>query len=215
MYVGKFMYDTEKGGAGMIKKIGITGPSGSGKSILSDHLRRAGIPTIDADKLYHSMLVPPSRCLDAISSVFGKDILTSDGRIDRSVLSSKVFSDDKQLKLLNDTVLPIVIDEIKSEISKLEESGEEVVAIDAPTLIESGFHKECDLTVSVISSRQTRISRISARDNISEAKAKERIDAQHGDDFYILASDRVIINDSDRLTFEKQANELISLIRSI
>ena len=215
MYVCKFAHDTKKGGTSMIKKIGITGPSGSGKSLLSKHLNAVGIPTIDADKLYHSMLLPPSRCLDALSDVFGKDILKWDGTIDRKILSSRVFSDAKQLKLLNDTVLPIVLDEIRVLISELEAKGESVVAIDAPTLIESGFHKECDLTVSVLASRATRLCRISARDNITEEKATERINAQHDDDFYINASDKVLFNDSDENAFAMQASELIKFINTL
>lgn len=199
----------------MIKKIGITGPSGSGKSLLSECLNDALIPTINADKLYHSMLIPPSRCLDAIAHVFGNDILKADGTIDRTVLASRVFCDDKQLKLLNDTVLPIVIDEIRALISKLEASGERIVAIDAPTLIESGFHKECDLVVSVLSSKEVRIDRISARDNISREKATERVYAQHSDDFYISASDKVLINDKDIDSFKAQAIELTKLIKTL
>ena len=96
----------------MIKKIGITGPSGSGKSLLCQSLKESGIFTIDADELYHSMLIPPSRCLDAISEAFGKDVLATDGTLDRIMLSKKVFSDAGKLELLNSTVLPIVLDEI-------------------------------------------------------------------------------------------------------
>ena len=197
----------------MIKKIGITGPSGSGKSLLSEYLKEALIPTINADKLYHSMLIPPSRCLDALASVFGHDIIKADGTIDRTVLSSRVFCDDKQLKLLNDTVLPIVIDEIRALISRFEASGEAIVAIDAPTLIESGFHKECDLVVSVLASKDVRIDRISVRDNITKEKATERVDAQHSDDFYTNASDKVLINDKDIDTFKAESEKLITLIK--
>ena len=199
----------------MIKKIGVTGPSGSGKSVLSQYLNDALIPIIDADKLYHSMLIPPSRCLDALARTFGNDILKADGTIDRTVLASRVFGDDDQLKLLNDTVLPIVIDEIRALISRLEAAGEKIVVIDAPTLIESEFHKECDLVVSVLASRDVRISRISTRDNISVEKARERVDAQHDDAFYVNASDKVLINDKDIDSFKAQAAELITLIKTL
>ena len=211
----QFFRKCQQGGVMMIKKIGITGPSGSGKSLLSECLNDALIPTINADKLYHSMLIPPSRCLDALAHTFGNDILKADGTIDRTVLASRVFCDDDQLKLLNDTVLPIVIDEIRALISNLEASGETTVAIDAPTLIESGFHKECDLVVSVLASRDVRISRISMRDSISVEKARERVDAQHSDDFYLSASDKVLINDKDIDSFKAQAAELITLIKTL
>jgi dephospho-CoA kinase len=128
----------------MIKKIGITGPSGSGKSLLCERLKKENIVCIDADALYHSMLIPPSRCLNAIADVFGEDIISSDGTLDRGILAAKVFSDASSLQKLNDTVLPIVISEIRNIISRLEAEGHTLVVIDAPTLIESNFHKECE-----------------------------------------------------------------------
>lgn len=184
------------GGKGM-KIIGITGPSGSGKSILASALRECGISVIDADELYHSLLVPPSRCLDLIRDAFGAGIFNSDGTLDRPALARIVFSDEEKLELLNSTVLSVVIDEAKKIIENLSVQGEQVAAIDAPTLIESGFNTECDLVVSVISDPDTRADRISERDHIGHDDALRRIRAQKDDEFYKRHSDVVIFNDGD------------------
>ena len=130
--------------------IGITGPSGSGKSHLCEYIARLGVPVIDADEVYHSLLVPPSRCLDELRRVLGDGVFAPDGSLDRPALSSIVFSDKAKLELLNSTVLGIVIDEIRGMIEELKKSGESCVALDAPTLIESGFHKECHTVTSVL-----------------------------------------------------------------
>lgn len=180
-----------------MKIIGITGPSGSGKSILASALRERGISVIDADGLYHSLLVPPSRCLELLREAFGGEIFNGDGTLDRPALARIVFSDEKKLELLNSTVLSVVIDESKKIFAELEARGEQVAAIDAPTLIESGFHKECDLVVSVISDADTRADRISERDHIGHDDALRRIHAQKGDEFYKSHSDTVIFNDGD------------------
>ena len=180
-----------------MKIIGITGPSGSGKSILASALRERGISVIDADELYHSLLVPPSRCLELLRGAFGGDIFNGDGTLDRPALSRIVFSDEKKLELLNSTVLSVVIDESKKIFAELEARGERVAAIDAPTLIESGFHKECDLVVSVISDADVRADRISERDHIGHDDALRRIRAQRDDEFYKRHSDLVIFNDGD------------------
>ena len=199
----------------MIKTIGITGPSGAGKSVLSKHLALAGIPCIDADELYHSMLNPPSRCLDALAKAFGSDILKDDGSLDRVALSSRVFNDQEELDRLNNTVLPIVLDEIRRKIRSYDEEGIRFVALDAPTLIESGFHRECDLIVTVLADKKSRITRISERDHIMTDKAKERVAAQQSDDFYSSVSDVVITNDSDEASFKQQADNLIQMILSL
>ena len=199
----------------MAKIVGITGPSGSGKSLISKHLSDNQIPCIDADAVYHGMLTPPSRVLDAIVEVFGADLLTADGSLDRTVLSARVFSDPTQLELLNATVLPIVVDEINSIIASLVNDGASTVVVDAPTLIESGFHRSCDMIIAVLAPIESRIERIKARDMISEERAKARVLSQKSDDFYTSVADITILNDGDKAEFEKTVKEIATAISSL
>ena len=113
------------------------------------------------------------------------------------MLSAIVFHDKKKLTLLNETVLGFVLTEIRRRIASLEKSGFSAVAVDAPTLIESGFHKECDTVISVLSSKELRIERIIERDGLSREKAIERTNAQKPDEFYEEHSDIVLMNDGD------------------
>ena len=179
-----------------MKIIGITGPTGAGKSLLCKELSKA-IAVIDADEVYHSLLTPPSDCLHALQGAFGNSIFSADGSLDRAALSSIVFSDEEKLALLNRTVLSFVLEKIRSMIAELEATGHACVLVDAPTLIESGFHRECDAVISLLASPELRLSRIVARDAISEEKASLRIAAQKDDDFYRTHSDLVLINDGD------------------
>ncbi len=178
-----------------MKIIGVTGPSGSGKTVLTEYFAHRGIPTIDADELYHSMLVPPSVCLDRIKNVFGSDVINPDGTLDRAKLSSIVFNDQEKLRILNKTVLELVLYEVRKLILAFEKTGHSTVIIDAPTLIESGFNEECDVVISIISDKRRRIERISARDGITPEKARERVNAQRDDGFYESHSHHVLRND--------------------
>ncbi|MBO7311016.1 MAG: dephospho-CoA kinase [Clostridia bacterium] len=192
-----------------MRVIGITGPSGSGKTQLTESISSLGIKAINADELYHSMLIPPSKCLDAIRFEFGDSVFKNDGSLDRNALSSIVFNDKQKLELLNKTVLCIVVERIRDIIKSLEQCGEKAVVIDAPTLIESGFYKECDTVISVLSSESERSKRISMRDNISEEKAIERIRAQKDDSFYISNSHIVIYNNGTQEEFSSNIREII------
>lgn len=176
---------------------GITGPSGAGKSLLCEYCAAHGIPHLDADAIYHELLLPPSEAVDALCRVFGNGILDDTGAIDRQSLSAIVFHDEKKLALLNETVLGIVLREIRCRLGKLKSQGVAAVAVDAPTLIESGFHRECDTVVVVLSAKETRIARIMARDRLSRERAEERVNAQKPDDFYRSAADTVLYNDGD------------------
>ena len=190
--------------------IGITGPSGAGKSMLSELFKSKKIPVIDADSVYHELLVPPSACLDALVDAFGTQILNESGELDRTTLSHVVFNDAQKLALLNETVLDFVLDEIRDIISLLEGAGERAVAVDAPTLIESGFHKECDEVISVLSDTDIRISRIVERDGIGRDAATERVKAQNPDSFYAEHSSHIIVNNGEREDFLSRSEKLMS-----
>ena len=177
-----------------MKIIGITGPTGAGKSHLCKAISQK-IPVIDADEVYHSLLVPPSDCLDALRKAFGDGVFSSDGALNRSALSAIVFSDKEQLELLNRTVLSFVLEEIRARIRRLAKEDFPLVLIDAPTLIESGFHLECDAVISVLASPALRHSRIVTRDSLSDERAASRISAQKDDGFYRRHSDLVLTND--------------------
>lgn len=176
---------------------GITGPSGAGKSMLCEYCAAHGIPHLDADAIYHALLVPPSEAVDALRATFGDGILAADGGIDRAALSAIVFHDEEKLALLNKTVLDIVLREIRRRLDMLRTEGARAVAVDAPTLIESGFDRECDRVIAVLSSPDVRMARIMERDGLSRERAEERVMAQKSDDFYRSAADTVFYNDGD------------------
>ncbi len=176
--------------------IGITGPSGSGKSAVAKILRERNIVVLDADEIYHSLLTPPSDCLDAIRSRFGDAFFDESGALLRGALAKAVFSNKEKLALLNSITHKFVTDKMKELICERESFGDEVVALDVPLLFEAGVDKlfSTSPTIAVLAKRGQRIARISKRDNISEAAALERVTAQPDDDFYISRADEVIYN---------------------
>ena len=195
-----------------IKVIGLTGPSGAGKSSLSRIAIKENISFIDADRVYHSLLTPKSDCTVALVREFGADILDENGAPDTKKLASIVFSSEEKLGTLNSLVLRFVIEKIRLMISELEASGADRVIVDAPTLIESGFHRECDTVISVIAPKDDRISRICLRDAISRDAAKKRVASQHSDEFYITHSDIVIMNDTDENSFIERSRDILRRI---
>ena len=180
-----------------MKIIGITGPSGSGKSAVAKILRERGIAVLDADEIYHSLLTPPSDSLDAIRSSFGDEFFDESGALLRGVLAKAVFSDKEKLALLNSITHKFVTDKMMELIRERENLGDEIAALDVPLLFEAGVDKlfSTSPNIAVLAKRDLRIARISKRDNISEAAALERVTAQPNDEFYISRADEVIYND--------------------
>ena len=177
--------------------IGLTGPSGAGKGTVAALFASYGLPVLDADKIYHELLLPPSPCLDAIAKRFGSQVLSSDGTLDRRVLGDTVFSDREALNDLNHIAHRFVMDEVRKQLRELEKSNVSAAVLDAPQLFEAGAEQICSAVVSVLANKELRAARIMKRDGIDEAHAMKRINAQKSDAFFKEHSDYIIENNTD------------------
>jgi len=195
-----------------MKIVGVTGPSGSGKSELCKLFENKSIPYINTDNIYHQLLIPPSDCLDELVLAFGDDILHEDKTLNRKKLAVIVFTNKDSLAKLNKITHKHIIKKTKEILKAYEANGKRIVVVDAPLLFESGFDSECDITISVLADKNIRKSRIIARDNLSEAEAEKRINAQYTDDFYKGKSNYTIYNNGDRVKFETEFLKILSII---
>lgn len=172
--------------------IGLTGQTGAGKSLLSEHLKSRGFYVINADICAREVVLPGTECLREVAKSFS-GVINSDGSLNRKKLGNIVFSNPDKLSALNSVMNKYILDNIKA---KIENSGSAKIILDAPTLFESGADRMCDVTLAVISDKSVRESRIINRDSLSHDEAQNRINAQNSDEFYIDRSDYVIKNNS-------------------
>lgn len=175
--------------------IGLTGPSGAGKSTVGQVFASFGLPVLNADAIYHTLLTPPSECLSDITECFGRDVLSADGTLNRAALASIVFNDPEELEKLNHITHSYVLRDFRRQMKRLREEGVPAAVFDAPQLFESGADRECNIVVSVLANEETRLHRIMGRDDIPSERAQERMNAQKSDRFFRTHSDYIIEND--------------------
>ena len=192
-----------------MRLLGLTGPSGGGKSTVSAFLEQKGIPVINADMVYRQLLIPPSPCLDDLTQRFGQGILTESGELNRKALAAIVFSDADALSDLNRISHGHIMAEVERHIKELEKQGVSLAIFDAPQLFEAGAERLCDLVVSVLAPLPLRLERIMRRDGIDKEAAMRRIQSQYDDEFFIAHSDVIIQNSSDLSALEPQLQELL------
>lgn len=191
------------------KIIGLTGQSGAGKSTVAKYFEENNINVINADVIVHRLYGCDSACKRAVCAVFGNDIATSDGGIDRKLLAERAFSSKENTKLLGSVVHPFVMAEFLAEVKN---SGSEVVVYDAPQLFESNADVICDLVVSVVADEAVRLQRICKRDNISEELAKMRLSVQLGESFFRENSDFIIENNDNIDILKEQILNLVNTL---
>jgi dephospho-CoA kinase len=186
--------------------IGLTGGIGSGKSTVAALFAAHGARIVDTDQVAREVVEPGSPVLDAISYEFGTGVLTPDGKLDRAALGRIVFADPRKRELLNQLTHPAIRARALELIG--EPRPDEVVVVVVPLLFESGFDEHCERTVAVVADQGVRLTRVAARDAVSEEHVAARISAQLPDDEYERRADHVIRNDGDQGHLRRQVEEL-------
>ena len=178
-------------------KIGITGGIGSGKTTVCRIFELLGIPVFYADNVAKTIMQTDSQLKNEILNAFGTESYSIDGQLNRPYISSIVFKDQSQLNKLNALVHPAVFWAFDRWISEQQEVP--YILKEAALLYESESYKMCDLSILVISPESTRISRIKARDHISEEEIMLRMKRQFSDEQKMKLANHILINYENRL----------------
>lgn len=191
-----------------MKVIGITGPSGAGKTTVLGVLEELGAAVIDCDALYHRLLRESAPMLGELRARFGDAVFDAEGALDRKALGNAVFQDGKALEDLNAITHRYVAAEVDRTLAQAEAEGRKAAAIDAIALIESGVAEKCGVTVAVTAPADTRVKRLMAREGITADYARARVAAQKPDSFYERHCDHVLRNDGAQSDCRQAAREL-------
>ena len=184
-----------------MKIIGVTGISGSGKTLVTRILANMGGFPVEADPLAHGLMSKGQEAYNEIVAAFGEGILGEDGEISRPALGKIVFADKAKLASLEGIIHPKVAAKTAKLIADAEQTGEyRFGIIDAPLLIEAGMHTMCDSCWLITADHETRLLRIIARDGISREAAEKRLASRQGDEALRPYADVVIENNGDNLT---------------
>ncbi|MCC7086089.1 MAG: dephospho-CoA kinase [Pirellulales bacterium] len=158
-----------------MKIIGLLGGIGSGKSTIAEMFRRLGAGVLDADKAGHEVLrLPAVRA--AVGGHWGREVIGSDGEIDRKALASIVFAPPPDgpaaLSQLEQMTHSEIRTRLRKEIDELASRGTQIVVLDAPVLLKAGWNAFCDALVFVDAPLAQRQARAAARGWTAEEFAR-------------------------------------------
>ena len=159
---------------------------------------------LDCDAIYHELLQADADLLRRIENRFPGTV--TDGALDRKKLGAIVFSDENALLELNH----ITHAAVKKEVLRRLESNSGLAAIDAIGLFEGELDGLCDVTVAITAPAEDRIRRIMARDGISEEYAKNRIAAQHSDEWFASKCGYILENNGTAEDFQAKCIAFLS-----
>ena len=196
-----------------MKVIGLTGGTGSGKSVVSKSLAEAGAVIVDADKIAHEIILKGEPAYHEIVEYYGTGILDAEGNIIRKKLGEIVFNDKEKLAFLNQCTHKYITAEVKKQIAAAKAEGAAAaIIVDAPLLLEAKLEAVCDLVWVVYADPEVRAQRVMDRDGITYELAKARISNQKSWEEYKSAASAVIDNSKDLGHLKEQISEILKLL---
>jgi len=177
-------------------KVGITGGIGSGKSTVCEIFKLLGVPVFEADVVAKQLQNTNQKIKNGLISLFGEDIYTPEGLVDRKKLANIIFNSDFQIAKINELIHPVVKEEFENWLKK---QNSAYIIHEAAILFESGFYKIMDYTILVSAPEEQRIERVMKRDCINRETVMQRIKKQWSEEEKQKLASIVVHNDNKNL----------------
>ena len=156
-----------------IIKVAITGGIGSGKSTVAQYLREKGYPVFSCDEIYKEIYTTEEYQLELLSAF--PDCAVN-GRIDKQLLTQRVFSDKNALSKLNEIAHKRIMSEL---YERMENVAGEIAFAEVPLLFEGGYERDFDQVIVVLRNREKRINAAVLRDKTTSEAVLKRINSQY------------------------------------
>lgn len=179
-----------------MKRIGLTGNIGSGKTTVCKVFEMLDIPVYDADKEARKFL-NRADVVAKLRKLFGGEILDAEGKPDRKALAGLVFQNPGELKKLNALIHPLVRQDYEAWAAK--QTHAPYTIQESAILFESDQYKVFDKTILVMAPRQVRIERVCKRDGVTVRSVEDRMKNQADQQELQSLADLVIHNDGKLL----------------
>ncbi|TCT17102.1 dephospho-CoA kinase [Natranaerovirga pectinivora] len=195
-----------------MKRIGLIGGVGTGKSIVADILEKYfNSFVIKADTVGHEIIKKGTPSYQLIVDYFGKEILNSEEEIDRSKLGPIVMNEKTKLNKLNSFTHPFIYDYIKNQVLKtMSEGSYQYIVIEVPLMIEAGFDDLVDENWYIHTDLEIRKQRLKDSRNYSDEKINSILSNQLSDEKYRENANYEIDNNGEIDETVQQIKDILS-----
>jgi dephospho-CoA kinase len=157
-----------------LRKIGITGGIGAGKSTICSIIEHLGFPVYYADKEAKRLMIEDPEIIQGLVRLCGPEVFIN-GELNRFFLANLIFNNKTLLEQVNLLVHP----KVKQDFTLwCEMQTHDILFYEAAVLFESGGASKMDKTIVVVADTEKRINRVMKRDQVSRDQVLERMDKQ-------------------------------------
>lgn len=182
-------------------KIGITGGIGTGKSTVSKILIALGYPVYFSDDRAKWLMENNQQLVADLTRLIGDETYIA-GKLNRSFIAEKLFSNSQLRAKINQLVHPVV----RHDFNVWADSQQAPLLFqESALLVETGAYQLFDALIVVTTPLEQRIKRIQKRDGISINEINMRLTNQLAESEKIAVADYVITNDDHQpIVFQTQ-----------
>lgn len=190
-------------------KLGITGGIGCGKSTAAAMIEAAGFRRLDSDALVRDRILTAPAVKTALTDRYGPTVLRPDGTVDRTVVASRVFGSEAELRWLEELVHPPLYTIWRATFAV--EPGADWV-VEVPLLFEKRLENWFDFTICVASAPAQQLARLEQR-GLPRVLAEQRISKQLPLAQKIELADFVLWNDGTPEFLSDQVRRLVDSLQ--
>ena len=174
-----------------MKRIGITGGIGAGKSLVAEIIKAMGYPVYNSDERAKELTDSNPKIKEGLIHLFGEEIYQN-GTLNKFALAQAIFSDESLREKVNALIHPIVREDFN--LWALAQNNS-LVFNESAILFETGSFKNFDAIILVYAPKELRIKRIMKRDNCSENEVLKRMNSQFSDEEKYQLTEFRVLND--------------------
>lgn len=194
-----------------MKKIGLTGSIGMGKTTVAKMFAARGIPVFDADAAVHRLYAAGGAAVEPVGAAFPGTV--KDGAVDRAALSAAVVGKPADIKKLEAIVHPLVGKLREDFLRTAEAGGADMAVLEIQMLLEGSSAKQFDAIVVVSAPEALQRARALARPGMTEDKLAGILSNQMPDAEKRARADYVIDTGTSLAETEAQVAALIETLR--
>jgi dephospho-CoA kinase len=192
-----------------MKRIGLTGGIGSGKSFIAQIIEHMGYPVYYSDARAKELTKSNPSIKTGLISLFGEEVYEGN-KLNAKLIASKIFHNDELRKKVNELIHPIVRADFENWALN---QNSELVFNEAAILFETGSYRNFDAIVLVCAPIELKIERVMNREKSSREAVLERMSKQWSDEDKMKLTDYSILNDNQTpilIQLEEIINNLLS-----
>ncbi|WP_456432441.1 dephospho-CoA kinase [Thermosulfuriphilus sp.] len=194
-------------------KVGLTGAQASGKTTVLELFQKEGLKILSCDQLVREITSCGRPAFEKIVALFGPDILTAEGELNRRLIW-EIISRDRRLKESLEAIIhPLVKEKLLRVFAHLPKGT--IVVVEVPLLFEASWEELFDLTVAIWVPEEILIERLSRRYAISNEEARGWLRLQMSTEEKCRRADLVIDNSGSLEATEAQVQKVVAFLRDL